>query len=86
MFPLWAAAGLAVGSAAALFVAPPVGIGLGLAAAATGGMTTAADLSEDSSALPIRSCPILSFPTLSYRALRALFIRPSGTLRALEGP
>lgn len=43
-----ATAGLAVGSAAAMFVAPPLGIGLGLAAAATGGMTTAADVSEDS--------------------------------------
>jgi hypothetical protein len=42
-----ATAGLAVGSAAALFVLPPVGVALGLASAATGGATTIADLSVD---------------------------------------
>jgi hypothetical protein len=43
-----ATAGLALGSAVTMFVVPPVGIGLGIAAAASGGMTTAADVTEDS--------------------------------------
>jgi len=46
-----ATAGLAVGSAVTMFIAPPVGIGLGLAAATSGGVTTAADVSEDSNML-----------------------------------
>jgi hypothetical protein len=43
-----ATASLAVGSAVTMFIVPPVGIGLGVAAATSGGMTTAADISEDS--------------------------------------
>lgn len=46
-----ATAGLAIGSAVTLLIAPPVGVGLGLCAAATGGATTAADLSVDCSTL-----------------------------------
>jgi hypothetical protein len=46
-----ATAGLAVGSAVTMFIVPPVGIGLGVAAATSGGMTTAADISKDSSKL-----------------------------------
>jgi len=42
-----ATAGLAVGSAVTMFLAPPVGVGLGLAAAASGGMISAVDVSED---------------------------------------
>ena len=41
-------AGLAVAGAAALFVAPPVGIGLGIGSAVSGGAASAGDAAADS--------------------------------------
>jgi len=52
-------AGLAVASAVSLFVAPPIGIGLGLGSAAAGGLASAGDVVSDHVALgEIRQCLI----------------------------
>mmetsp|Transcript_62495 Transcript_62495/g.116157 ORF Transcript_62495/g.116157 Transcript_62495/m.116157 type:complete len:608 (-) Transcript_62495:41-1864(-) len=83
-------AGLAVAGAAALFVAPPVGIGLGIGSAVSGGAASAGDAAADSIVVAeLRKCLVVAdMSSFAVAELQQDWLqardRAEGALRAAE--